>query len=110
MARNMDDHTKNHSFRLKERGNWGLSPAYDLTYAHNPNGNWNHQHFLAVNRKHDNITRADLLVDAERFSIADRKLILDQVAAAVGRWPEFAAQAGVPSDKADEIRQDLRPL
>ncbi len=110
MARNMDDHTKNHSFRLKERGNWELSPAYDLTYAHNPNGNWNHQHFLAVNRKHDNITRPDLLVDAERFSIADRKSILDQVASAVGRWPEFAAQAGVPSDQAEEIRQDLRPL
>lgn len=110
MARNMDDHTKNHSFLLRKGGNWELAPVYDLTYAHNPNGTWNYQHFLAVNGKHDNITRADLLVDAERFSIADRKKILDQVAVAVGRWPEFAAMAGVPSNKVEEIQRDLRLL
>jgi serine/threonine-protein kinase HipA len=106
MARNLDDHTKNHSFRLRQGGAWELSPAYDLTYAHNPNGRWNHQHFLSVHGKHDGISRADLLVEAERFSIARPRQVLDEVRDALERWSEFAAEAGVPGDRIQAITAD----
>ncbi|MCB9497378.1 MAG: type II toxin-antitoxin system HipA family toxin [Fibrobacteria bacterium] len=108
MARNLDDHTKNQSFLLQQEGTWQLAPAYDLTHAHDPAGRWNHQHFLAVNNKYDEISRADMLLEAERYSIADRKLILDQVSAAIEMWPVYADAAGVPKKKAEQIRKDLR--
>lgn len=106
MARNLDDHTKNHSFRLRQGGSWALSPAYDLTYAHDPNGRWNHQHFLSVNGKHDGIRREDLLVEAERFSVARPRIVLDQVRDSVERWSEFAAVAGVPEAGIEAIARD----
>jgi serine/threonine-protein kinase HipA len=49
MAANCDDHTKNVSFLLREGGNWELAPAYDVTHAHNPAGEWTSQHLMSVN-------------------------------------------------------------
>jgi serine/threonine-protein kinase HipA len=103
MARNLDDHTKNVSFLLRQGKGWELAPAYDLTFAHDPHGRWNHQHFLSVNGKHDGIERRDLLVESERFSIGKAKSILDEVRCAVDRWPEFADEAGLDRETAARI-------
>ncbi len=37
-----------------------LAPAYDVTHAHNPLGEWTARHLMGVNGKFDAITRADL--------------------------------------------------
>ncbi len=55
MARNCDDHTKNFAFLLKQGGQWELAPAYDVTHAHNPKGEWTSQHLMSVNGKFDDI-------------------------------------------------------
>ena len=34
LARNQDDHTKNHSFLMFQNGNWDLSPAYDICFSY----------------------------------------------------------------------------
>ena len=52
MARNCDDHTKNFSFLLKQNQGWALAPAYDVTFAHNPQGEWTNQHLMSVNGKY----------------------------------------------------------
>jgi len=98
VARNLDDHTKNVSFRLRRGGGWELAPAYDLTFAHNPGGRWNNEHFLSVNGRRDGIGRQDLLVEGERYSIGRARPILDEVLAAVARWREFGDEAGIPSE------------
>lgn len=104
MAANCDDHTKNFSFILREGGQWELSPAYDITHAHNPQGEWTHQHLVAVNGKFSDISRNDLLAVADRFGIGTAPQVLKRVGEAVSSWPDFAAQAGVgPS----EIRRIL---
>ena len=38
VARNRDDHLKNFSFLMDEKGRWSLAPFYDFTYAEGPNG------------------------------------------------------------------------
>src|SRR3546814_16444718 len=58
MARNCDDHTKNHAFLLREGGRWELAPAYDVTHAYNPNGEWTYQHLMGVNGKFNETGRA----------------------------------------------------
>jgi serine/threonine-protein kinase HipA len=103
MARNCDDHSKNFAFRLREGRGWELAPAFDVTFAHNPQGEWTHQHLLGVNGKFRDITEADLLEVADRFAIGTARAVLRDVRAALGRWPEFAAQAGLPEQPMREI-------
>ena len=105
MAANCDDHTKNFSFRLREGSAWELAPAYDVTHAHNPQGEWTNQHLMAVNGKFSRITRKDLLAVADRFGIGTAPHILDQTGKAVSAWPDFAAQAGVRPQEIERIRQ-----
>src|SRR3546814_7442817 len=69
MARNCDDHTKNHAFLLREGGRWELAPAYDVTHAYNPNGEWTYQHLMGVNGKFNGIKRDDLMAVAKRFGV-----------------------------------------
>ena len=107
LARNLDDHTKNVSFRLKQGGGWELAPAYDLTFAHNPDGAWNHQHFLSVNGRRDGIGREDLLLEGERYSIGRARSILDEVRAAVSRWNEFRDEAGIPTETATRMERQF---
>lgn len=110
MAANCDDHTKNISFLLREGGAWELAPAYDLTHAHNPDGEWTNQHFLAVGGKFSKISGDDLLALADRFGIGTAPAVLRQVGEAVSAWPDWAAKAGVASKETARIRQDHRVL
>lgn len=103
MAANCDDHTKNISFMLREGGRWELAPAYDVTYAYNPGGEWTWQHLMSVNGKFSGITQDDLLVIANRFGIGTAPKVLKQVQEAVAAWSEFAAQAGVTLNETQRI-------
>ena len=103
MARNCDDHTKNFSFRMRKGRRWVLAPANDVTFAHNPRGEWTNQHLMSVNGKFKDITAADLLAMANRFGVGTPVQIIEQVRAALRRWPELAARAGVPSAIVEEI-------
>lgn len=104
-ARNQDDHTKNIAFLMDRRGRWSLSPAFDVNFAYNPAGLWTNRHQMSVNGKRDGITGDDLLAVAERFRITRprAKAIIDAVAQAVARWPEFADGAGVAPARIDAI-------
>jgi serine/threonine-protein kinase HipA len=110
MAANCDDHTKNISFILREGKQWELSPAYDVTHAHNPHGEWTHQHLMAVNGKFSDISRNDLLAVADRFGIGTAPQVLKQVGEAVSAWPDFAAQSGVSPAEIRRILEHHRAL
>jgi len=108
MARNCDDHTKNFVFRLKEGANWELAPAYDVTHAHNPKGEWTYQHLMSVNGKFDDITREDALVEADRFGVAHPSDLLNDVRTALASWPRFAKEAGLRDSASDRVAADFR--
>jgi serine/threonine-protein kinase HipA len=110
MARNCDDHTKNFGFLLRQGGRWELAPAYDVTHAHNPTGEWTAQHLMSVNGRFDDIRREDLLAVADRFVVPDAKRVLDQVASAVRAWRVFAAEAEIPEEPAGRIEADFRSV
>lgn len=111
MARNCDDHTKNFAFLLRQGGTrWELAPAYDVTFAHNPKGEWTHQHLMSVNGKFKGFDVADLLAEADRFGVGTAKRVIEEVRAAVLRWPEFAQQADLPEAQMADIQSLLLPL
>ncbi len=92
-AHNRDDHSRNFAFLMNERGEWRLSPAYDLTYADGPGG----EHTTLVDGEGRNPGARQLLQIAERQALKGRAGIVDEVRAAVARFGEFADEAGVPS-------------
>jgi serine/threonine-protein kinase HipA len=103
VGKNCDDHTKNISFRLRQGQPWELAPAYDISFAHNPNGEWTHQHLMSINGRFKDFTRADLLALADRFGIGSAPAVIDQVVTSIALWRIFAAEAGVPKDVAGNI-------
>lgn len=107
MAKNCDDHTKNFAFRLKQGKTWELAPAYDLTHAHNPKGEWTYQHLMSVNGKFNNITRADLMQEADRFGVRRPLDLIADVKAALKAWPRFAAEAGLGAKTVEGIAAEF---
>jgi serine/threonine-protein kinase HipA len=108
MARNCDDHTKNIAFLLKQFGSWELAPAYDVIFAHNPQGAWTARHQMSVNGRFDDIRRSDLLLHAERFRVRKPEALLADVRAAVDSFVEFAAKAGLMPGVRDALVKQFR--
>jgi serine/threonine-protein kinase HipA len=108
MARNCDDHTKNFSFLMKQGQPWQFAPAYDVTHAYNPKGEWTYQHLMSVNGKFDGITREDLLEEADCFMVRRPKDLLADVRAVIENWPSFAKEAGLRDATRDRVAADFR--
>lgn len=110
-AANCDDHSKNFGFLLPAgRREWQLTPAYDVTHAYNPQGEWTYQHLMGVNGKFANITRDDLLRLADRFAIGPAPKIIDKAIEAIADWPKFGRQAGLGAAAIQSIAADFPPL
>jgi serine/threonine-protein kinase HipA len=104
LAANCDDHSKNFSFVLDpEGGGWQLSPAYDVTYAYNPAGEWTYQHLTSVNGRFRDIRERDLLAVADRFEVPRATAAIRDGRAAVAGWRDFARQAGLTDAQAATI-------
>jgi len=111
MAANCDDHSKNFSFLLPAGHRaWQLAPAYDLTHAYNPHGEWTYQHLMGVNGKFSQITREDVMRLADRFAIGSAPRIIDQVKSAVADWPRFARQAQLQDKTSQAVAADFQRL
>ena len=110
MARNCDDHTKNFGFLLKQGRNWELAPAYDVTHAYNPRGEWTYQHLMSVNGKFEDITREDLLVEADRFSVRRAKDLLTDVRGVLENWTRYANEAKLGMTATGRVSKDFRLL
>ncbi|MEO0650176.1 MAG: HipA domain-containing protein, partial [Planctomycetota bacterium] len=110
VARNQDDHVKNIAFLMDRDGRWSLSPAYDVTYSFNPAGPWTRQHQMSFNRKRDGFTREDFRDFGRTVGMKRTRPdeILDEVLAAVARWPDFAAEVGVEPTLAREAERHHR--
>ena len=110
VARNQDDHVKNIAFLMNPQGQWSLAPAFDVTYAYNPDGQWTRVHQMTINGKQDGFTLEDVRTCAATVGLkrGRAETILDEVRAAVQRWPEHAARAGVWPAQRDQIHSTLR--
>jgi serine/threonine-protein kinase HipA len=97
VARNQDDHVKNIAFLMDRQGRWSLSPAFDVTWAYAPGRPWTGEHQMSIGGKRDDFTVADLRAYAKTAAMARGRSdeILEQVVAAVRRWPRLAERAGI---------------
>ncbi len=112
MARNQDDHVKNIAFLMDRRGTWSLSPAYDITFALNPENRWLRRHQMSVSGKLEAITREDLIAAGRNMNIRPvrAKAILSEVASALADWPKYAEEAFVAEKTAAAIQAAFQAL
>ena len=103
IARNQDDHTKNIAFLLDKNGRWRLSPAFDMTYSHNPSGKWTNQHQMSINGKRDKFQLADLIAVGESISLPMPGKIIQEIIEVVRNWVRFAEKAGLQKKRVAEI-------
>ena len=110
MARNQDDHTKNIAFLMNRRGEWQLAPAFDVTYAYNPDGAWTSRHQMTLNGKREDFQRSDLLAAAKVADVKPRraKAILSQIEEALVEWTQHAETAGVAKSWAQKVATQFR--
>ena len=110
VARNQDDHVKNIAFLMDKQGEWSLAPAFDVTYSYNPSGSWTATHQMTLNAKRDGFTMEDFEACAKAALMKRGRAatIVEEVQAAVKRWPEFAAAAKLSDKWRDKIQKTHR--
>jgi serine/threonine-protein kinase HipA len=110
VGRNCDDHVKNIAFLMNRRGEWRLSPAFDISYAWNPGGEWTGRHQMSVNGKRNRFELGDLIALAKAADIkkARAEQMIQRVIEVVDRWPDFAVEAGVNDEQIKKIQAGHR--
>ncbi|MCL5284147.1 MAG: type II toxin-antitoxin system HipA family toxin [Nitrospirae bacterium] len=102
---NRDDHVRNVSFVLDRRGDWRLSPSYDLTYSPGPGG----EHSMTIAGEGRNPTLKHILSIGEEFGFRKSELekIVGEVETAMDQWPSLAREAGIPDSVSERISKDF---
>jgi serine/threonine-protein kinase HipA len=110
VGRNCDDHVKNIAFLMNQQGEWRLSPAFDISYAWNPDSQWTSKHQMSMNGKRDGFIRDDLIQFALSADIkkAPAEQMIQQVMDVFRRWPDFAGKAEVSKDNIRKIKNSHR--
>jgi len=108
IARNQDDHTKNISFLMDRNGIWSLAPAYDVTYAYDPQNRWMKDHQMSINGKRNHISRDDLTTLAGNMNIKKPGEIIDKIRDTIAAgWSGYAKKAGIKGEQVRSIENVL---
>ena len=65
---------------------------------------------MSVNGKFKDITRADLLADADRFGVRRASDLLADVRTALENWPNHAKEGGLSPSASEKVAADFRPV
>ncbi len=110
LIRNQDDHVKNIAFLMNRKGEWRLSPAFDVCYAYNPSGPWTSMHQMSLNGKRDGFELEDLLTFGEFCGLkrpVAEKLVRD-LHDVVDTWAVLAIEAEVIDKDVRRIGSTMR--
>lgn len=79
LLNNVDDHTRNFSFLMNNKGKWSLSPAYDISYPVIDHNN----HYMTLNGKCENFKKDDVLSLVSKFRIINHEAIYSDILSAI---------------------------
>lgn len=110
IARNQDDHTKNINFLMNKKGEWFLSPAFDVAYSYNPSGDLTNKHQMKINGKRDNFTLEDFMALGRKADLSEQKVraILMEVTQVIMRCKDYLEESKVPGKIIKAIEGNLR--
>ena len=106
LAHNRDDHSKNFTFLMNEKGEWALSPAYDLTFSSGPRG----EQSTLVMGEGRNPGQDHLRKLGQEAGLSNDRIeqILNQTRSALSKWEELAAQYGVSASSIALIKSKIQ--
>ena len=109
LAMNCDDHVKNFAFIMGRDGSWRPAPAYDMTYAYNPDNRWLREHQMTVNGRSKDIGKDDLLASGKTMMLNTRfcKEVIADAEKVVSEWPGYAERCGIDSKTVRSIDSRL---
>jgi len=110
LSANCDDHVKNFAFQMDRQGKWSLSPAYDLTFAYNPNNKWISEHQMLINNKSSRITDNDMIQSGIQMGLTREYCVsvVEEIRQVVNNWYEYAMKAGISDSRSEEISHGIR--
>jgi serine/threonine-protein kinase HipA len=110
LAVNQDDHVKNISFLMNRKGEWSLSPAYDITFAYNPVNKWLKAHQMSVNGKTIDITKEDMLQCGKSMDLKVSKCnkIIEEVYSSVQEFEKIARYVNIADKTIKMIKKVLQ--
>ena len=106
---NCDDHVKNFSFLMDRKGKWSLAPAYDLTFAYNPDNRWISKHQMSVNNKTSRISGEDLIASGKSMGLSVNfcQKAIASTENVISNWLNYAEKCGITEDRALEIQKGI---
>jgi serine/threonine-protein kinase HipA len=105
LAHNRDDHAKNFSFLMDEKGEWTLSPAYDLTFSNGPGGEQSTM-VMGEGRNPGAKQLIKLGIEAGLSNVIVDECIAE-TKAALGQWKTLANEYGISQTNIDLINKRL---
>ncbi len=107
---NCDDHVKNFAFIMDKKGEWSLSPAYDITFAYNPNNRWLCGHQMTINGKSNDISDDDMMSCGKKMGLSSRfcKTTIKHIQDVIEDWPDYAERCGIDNDTVLAIDSALK--
>jgi len=105
-SHNRDDHAKNFSFVMDEKGIWCFSPVYDVTFSFGPGG----EHSTMYMGEGKNPTKEHLFQLGEKYKLKAYREIVNKVEEVTSRWSSFAKEAGVSVRSYSEIENILKEV
>lgn len=105
MGGNRDDHTRNFSFMLTDKGEWINTPAYDITYNTGMAG----EHSMTLNGKGKNISLEDILSVARIASLTRKAAlqVVEEVASALSDWKQLAGRYEIPAEQVNDVQRHI---
>ncbi len=93
-SHNRDDHSKNFSFLMNDKGNWQFAPAYDLTFSYSNYG----FHSTTIAGESKNPGRKELMKLATHFGLKNAGSIIEEVQDAISNWKAISNEYGITKE------------
>lgn len=108
LSKNYDDHVKNFAFLMDQKGNWSISPAFDITYSYQPEHRFIGHHQILINNKNDNLTIDDFIKCGKSFNLKERNIrnMIEEISEVIKLWPAFAQKAHISEQRMEQVKQD----
>jgi serine/threonine-protein kinase HipA len=103
-SHNRDDHSKNFSFLMNEKGDWKFAPAYDLTFSQSSYGF--HSTTIAGESKNPSLDHLNIL--AKHFGVKNSNQVFESVKDAVNQFENIAKNIGITKASTELIKKHLK--